>query len=84
MYFGLFSKKKISCTFAYICVLLHVLIICNKFYCTFITFTLGLLLLLTMVVPKGVAVIILAWIGTISCSIAFGAGYTYTKVSPAI
>ena len=39
------------------------------------------MLLLTMVVPKGVAVIILAWIGTISCSIAFGAGYTYTKVS---
>ena len=45
------------------------------------TIILGLMLLLTMVVPKGVAVIILAWIGTISCSIAFGAGYTYTKVS---
>jgi len=33
------------------------------------------------VVPKGSAVIILAWLGTISCSAAFGAGYTYTKVS---
>ena len=32
-------------------------------------------------VPKGSAVIILAWLGTISCSAAFGAGYTYTKVS---
>ena len=41
----------------------------------------GSLLLLTTVVPKGSAVIILAWLGTISCSAAFGAGYTYTKVS---
>lgn len=46
---------------------------------TFSLVTAGLLLLLTMVVPKGLPVIILAWVGTIACSVAFGGGYTYTK-----
>ena len=39
----------------------------------------GILLLLTMAVPKGIPVIVLAWVGTIACSVAFGDGYTYTK-----
>jgi OCT family organic cation transporter-like MFS transporter 4/5 len=46
---------------------------------TFALLGAGILLLLTIVVPKGVTVIVLAWIGTIFCSIAFGGGYTYTK-----
>ena len=39
----------------------------------------GILLISTLLVPKGLPVIVLAWIGTISCSVAFGVGYTYTK-----
>jgi OCT family organic cation transporter-like MFS transporter 4/5 len=39
----------------------------------------GTMLVLTMVVPSGIPVIVLAWIGTVSCSMAFGGGYTFTK-----
>lgn len=39
----------------------------------------GVLLLLTIVVPEGIPVIVLAWIGTIATQISFGDGYTYTK-----
>ena len=45
--------------------------------------TAGILLLLTMAIPRGEGysswpIIILAWAGTSFCSIAFGAGYTIT------
>ena len=46
---------------------------------TFSLLAAGILLILTIIVPKGVPVIVLAWIGTISCSVAFGGGYTYVK-----
>lgn len=51
----------------------------RKVLLTFSLLTAGVLLLLTLAVPKGIPVIVLAWIGTISCSVAFGVGYTYTK-----
>lgn len=39
----------------------------------------GLSLLCTLCVPRGIPVIILSWIGTISCAAAFGVGSTFTK-----
>lgn len=39
----------------------------------------GICLLLTSVVPKGIIVIALAWVGTVLCETAFGCGYTVTK-----
>ncbi len=51
----------------------------RKSFLTFPLLLAGLLLLLTTGVPKGIPVIVLAWIGTVSCSVAFGDGYTYTK-----
>ena len=39
----------------------------------------GSLLLLTTLVPKGLPVIILAWMSTISCTFAYMVLYTYTK-----
>ncbi len=44
---------------------------------TFCLLMAGLLLMLTMVVPKGTIVIVIAWIGTIACGTAFGVGYVY-------
>ena len=48
---------------------------------TFPLLVAGVVLLLTTLVPRESqsAVIILAWIGQISCGVAFGDGYTYTK-----
>ncbi len=40
----------------------------------------GVMLFSTMAFPKGhIGIIICAWIGTINTSVAFGAGYTFTK-----
>jgi putative MFS transporter len=40
----------------------------------------GLMLFGTMLFPDGsLGIIILAWVGTFFCGVAFGAGYTYTK-----
>ena len=43
----------------------------------------GTALLLTTVMRNsgGGAIVTCAWIGTIACSVAFGVGYTFTKVS---
>ncbi len=46
---------------------------------TFYLLTAGLLLVSTIVAPKGIPVIVLAWIGTTACSVAFGNGYTFSK-----
>jgi MFS family permease len=40
----------------------------------------GIFLLLTTVMPKGhLAIIILAWLGTVACSLAIGDSYTFTE-----
>ena len=39
----------------------------------------GILLLLTALVPKGKAIVILAWTSTIACTFAYMVLYTYTK-----
>ena len=46
---------------------------------TFSLLMAGVALLLTMVVPEGWPVIMLSFLGTISCGMAFGDGYTFTK-----
>ncbi len=40
----------------------------------------GLALFVTLLFPRGsLGIVVFAWAGTVSCSVAFGAGYTYTK-----
>ena len=52
----------------------------RKFMVTFPVVSAGILLVVTTLLPRGSQVIIvLAWIGTICCGIAFGSGYIYTK-----
>ena len=51
----------------------------RKTILTFLLFTIGALLLSTLLVPKGLSVIILASIGASLCSVAFGVGYIYTN-----
>ena len=52
----------------------------RKFMLTVPLITAGVLLLITIAVPKGsIAIIILSWAGTVFCGFAFSCGYTFSK-----
>jgi OCT family organic cation transporter-like MFS transporter 4/5 len=56
----------------------------RKLFLTLLMMLSGLLLLSTLTIPQGMfshnwPIMVFAWIGTIACNTAFGAGYVYSK-----